>query len=508
MPINIDKQKIIVNKNIIKGAVSTWVEQDLLVPDTKPDVMKIVRVDGNVYITSTEIMNGSIRVSGQIAYYIIYNSSEGEIRGVSTVYPFVKVIEDKNITNVMKARIKPIIKNIIYSLPNERKISIKTEVVFKYNLSEIGEVEILNRIDDCKGLECKLVKDSFFNIMEYKKETFDTREDIIIEEGLPGINEILRVSTDIVNTEYKVSYNKILIKGEIKTNIIYSAISDNKEIYSYETNIPFTGMVEFSNISDSSKFDIQYLIKNFDITLDTSSDNGRMINISAEVMADVMMYEEKEIEYIEDFYSKEDNLEYDTNNVAIVKNKETIQKTINLKDNIGVVPDGARLLDYTVDISNLATKISGSNVYINGNIKINLMYELQDSRKVESKTFDMLVDTTIELSKDIDEKYVNVNLELIRGIVRLNGNSLEADVEMVAKIDVENVETINQVGNIKEEKMDTSMFDSMNIYIVKKGDNLWNIAKKYKTSVAKIANINDLSDENKLDVGQKILVIR
>ncbi len=508
MPINIDKQKIIVNKNIIKGAVSTWIEQDLLVPDTKPDVMKIIRVDGNVYITSTEVMNGSIRVSGQIAYYIIYTSEEGEVRGINTIYPFVKVIEDKNITNVMRIRIKPVVKNIIYSVPNERKIAIKTEVLFKYKLSEIGEVEILNRIDDCKGLECKKVKDSFFNIIEYKKETFDTREDIMIPEGLPAIYEILRVSTDIVNAEYKVSYNKILIKGEIKTTIIYTAINDNKEIYSYETNIPFTGMVEFSNISDSSKFDIQYLLKNFDVTLDTSSENPRMINISAEVIADVMMYEEKELEYIEDFYSMEDNLEYDKNNVSIIKNKEKIEKNISLKDNIGVVPDGARLLDYTVDISNLTTKISGSNVYINGNIKINLMYEVQDNRKVESKTFDMLVDTVVELPKDVDEKYVNVNLELIRGIVRLNGNSLEADIEMVANIDVDNVENINQIGNIKEEKIDTSMFDSMNIYIVKKGDNLWDIAKKYKTSVAKIANINDLSNENKLDVGQKILIIR
>ena len=330
----------------------------------------------------------------------------------------------------------------------------------------------------------------------------------MIPEGLPGIYEILRVSTDIVNTEYKVSYNKILIKGEIKTTIIYTSINDNKDIYSYETNIPFTGMVEFSNISDSSKFDIQYLLKNFDVSLDTSSDNPRMINISAEVIADVIMYEEKELEYIEDFYSIEDNLEYDKNTVSIIKNKEKIEKNISLKDNIGVVPDGARLLDYTVDISNLTTKISGSNVYINGNIKINLMYEVQDSRKVESKTFDMLVDTVVELPKDIDEKYVNVNLELVRGIVRLNGNSLEADIEMIAKIDVDNVENINQIGNIKEEKIDTSMFDSMNIYIVKKGDTLWNIAKKYKTSVAKIANINELSNENNLDVGQKILIIR
>ena len=32
----------------------------------------------------------------------------------------------------------------------------------------------------------------------------------------------------------------------------------------------------------------------------------------------------------------------------------------------------------------------------------------------------------------------------------------------------------------------------MYMYIVKKGDTLWDIAKKYKTTVSKIANINNI----------------
>lgn len=508
MPININKQKISVNKNTIKGVSSAWIEQDLLVPDTKPDVMKIIKVDNNVYIDSKEIMEASIRVTGKISYYIIYLSVDGQVRGINMSYPFVKIIEDKEINKDMKVRIIPNIKNIIYSLPNERKISVKTEVIFKYKLSEIGDVEILSKIEDCKFLECKMAKDSFFNVMEHKKDVFEVREDIILPEGLPGANEILRVSNNIINTEYKVSYNKILVKGEIKANIVYTSNTDNSEIYTYETNIPFTGMIEFSNISDDSKFDIQYSLRNFEVNLDTSNDTGRMINVYADVDIDSILYEEKEIDYIEDFYSMEENLEYDVNSVNIIKNKDKFSKIISLKENVGVVPEMSRLLDYTIDISNLVNKISGTNIYINGNVKINIMYEVAEGRKIESKTYDLLVDEIIEISKDIDDKYINVNIEVLKGIVRINSSDVEANIELLININVDNVEKINQINSIKEEKVDLNMFDSMNIYIVKKGDNLWDIAKKYKTSVAKIANINELSDENKLDVGQKILIIR
>ena len=54
----------------------------------------------------------------------------------------------------------------------------------------------------------------------------------------------------------------------------------------------------------------------------------------------------------------------------------------------------------------------------------------------------------------------------------------------------------------------TANMANAQIHTVKKGDTLWSIAKKYKTTVDKIANVNNIVDENKIDIGQKILIIR
>ena len=45
-------------------------------------------------------------------------------------------------------------------------------------------------------------------------------------------------------------------------------------------------------------------------------------------------------------------------------------------------------------------------------------------------------------------------------------------------------------------------------YIVKENDDLWNIAKKYKTSIENIQKINEELRDDNLSVGQKILIIR
>ena len=44
------------------------------------------------------------------------------------------------------------------------------------------------------------------------------------------------------------------------------------------------------------------------------------------------------------------------------------------------------------------------------------------------------------------------------------------------------------------------------VYIVKKGDTLSDIAKKYGTTVAKLKKANDIKDVNKIYVGQKIII--
>lgn len=48
--------------------------------------------------------------------------------------------------------------------------------------------------------------------------------------------------------------------------------------------------------------------------------------------------------------------------------------------------------------------------------------------------------------------------------------------------------------------------DTSNIYVVKKGDNLYKIAKKYGTSVDKLAALNNIKNKNLIFVGQKLKI--
>ena len=61
------------------------------------------------------------------------------------------------------------------------------------------------------------------------------------------------------------------------------------------------------------------------------------------------------------------------------------------------------------------------------------------------------------------------------------------------------------------DKLDVSDINDENIYsivvyFVKPGDTLWNIAKKFKSTIKAILSINGIEDENKINIGQQLFI--
>lgn len=505
MAIKLDKQTMSLNKVVARNTQVTWVEQDILVPDSKPDVMKVVQVEAVPFITNTELVDGSIRLIGEITYYIIYKTMDGDkTRGISMTYPYTQNINVPEAKQNMLVRVTPSVRNIIYSLPNERKISIKSELVFKYVIGEKGNIELIQAVKEGEDIEAKTSQDVFYNVIDTRQEIIDAKEDIVLDDTIPKIGEILRVSSNISNTDYKVSYNKILVKGDINIEMLYLEAGDNNNVFTYKTKIPFTGMIEFSNIAETSRFDIKYSLRNLEIVLGENN----MITISAEVFADAIMFEEKTVNYVTDFYSTNSNLKYDKSEVAVIKNKEVITKQVVLKDNIGTTEDKNKIVSYTVDTNHLTTKVTGSTLYVDGPLKFNVTFLNSDTGIIDAKSYDMLLNTTVALNKDVEDKNVDVGIMVTNKNVVVQNGTVEANVTLDIIAEIENIDKITIIGEVEEQELNGEEFESMYMYVVKKGDTLWDIAKKYKTTVDKIANTNNITDENKIDIGQKILIIR
>ena len=69
------------------------------------------------------------------------------------------------------------------------------------------------------------------------------------------------------------------------------------------------------------------------------------------------------------------------------------------------------------------------------------------------------------------------------------------------------VELISQVTVSELDSGKMSSLPGMVVYVVKDGDNLWNIGKKYYVPVDSLREMNSL-DSDELKAGQKLLIVK
>ena len=513
MQIKTERKKINLNKCCINEKISEWIEQDIIVPDTKPDALKILHVNVTPYVSDVETMEDRIKVIGKLNYFVIYRVDDDKFnaRGLFVSYPFTKNLEIKGINKDMCINVIPKTQNIIFALPNERKISIKSEICFNVKAKSMKNIELITAFNPDDMVECKITKSNFNNIMQHKKNVISSKDDVMLPKGADDFFEILDLNTRIINTEFKQSYNKIMVKGDIEVSMLYLSEDELKKVKKTKFLVPFSAMIELDNIKDKSKFEIEYNIQNFELKPKSDIETVKTMSADYRIDADVTMYEEEETEYVDDFYSQSRELKYEKERVDVVKKEFTINKNIEVREMLSnILPENTNVIDYTVDINSVTPTINSNNgIRVEGNAKVSIITQTIETNSLDTKQVDVLVNADVELDNVSSDAKISVDISNNGINLIQNGRDIELDMNIMVKSKIENIAHINIINNIDSSNLDLSDIDSMNIYIVKPGDTLWNIAKKYKTSVEKILKTNeDILDPNNINVGQKIFVIR
>ncbi|MDD3303901.1 MAG: DUF3794 domain-containing protein [Clostridia bacterium] len=511
MLVNMQKKSLSLNKCSMNENISDWIEQDIIVPDSKPDAVKIVNVIVTPYITDCEVMDGKVKVIGNLNYFVIYRVNDGNYanRGLFMSYPYSEILTVENAKSGMNMMVEPRCRNVIFSLPNERKIAIKSEIMFKMRVREVVDVDVIKNFDCDMPIECKMCNKTFNNIMQNKSSVIASREDVMLPKEAEDFFEILKVETKIKNTEFKESYNKIMVKGDIEVKIIYLAENAAEDVKRVITLVPFSAMVELGNISDKSKFDIKYMMQDFNIKLNPDITTTKTLSVQFQINVDVTMYEEDEVEYVEDFYCQNRELTYEEEAVEAVSKTVTFDNHIDIKETItNILPANANLLDYSLDTSYITPKIVNNMVELEGNAKVSLLLQDRETMELENKVIDVLINQKYDVDgiSEISNAYVEITGDTIE--VTQNGTDIEVKITLQIYTNIEDMTNLSSINGIEDNILDISDLDSINIYVVKAGDTLWNIAKKYKTSIDKLVKTNDIQNPNSISVGQKILIIR
>lgn len=130
MSFELVRESIRVNQVIGEDLTQTVIENDIIVPDVKPDVSHILLLDGDIFSYNTEVSQDKVAVNGTIQYKILYVSDDEErsVKSINTSSNFYCALDIPNTRSGMGSRVKCEIEHIDYEILNGRKINVKSIV--------------------------------------------------------------------------------------------------------------------------------------------------------------------------------------------------------------------------------------------------------------------------------------------------------------------------------------------------------------------------------------------
>lgn len=227
-----ETESINLNQIINHMEESFFTEDNIIIPDVKPDILSTVNSSGNVYIYKKEIMNGKLKIDGGVLVNIMYLSDDSQsngIRGLNTVVDFSKSIELGNIPDGCDCKCRVMLKNIECKILNGRKINVKVNLDSKINVFSDNELNIIK--DSLDLSRAQMISNSLkINCLKGKGETISIAKDTISVDS--EIADILDTNISVRNKDFKISYNKVLSKADVVVEIMYLTVDGRIDVSS------------------------------------------------------------------------------------------------------------------------------------------------------------------------------------------------------------------------------------------------------------------------------------
>ncbi len=512
----------LVKKNIhmdfVKASATSQLvlEEDMNLPDTKPDMDCICLERGTVWVDEVKPYADFCLVRGRLVFQVLYHSEE-EKKSLATIegkISFEEKIHMPGLTATDTVKAEGSVEDLTVGIINSRKLSIQSVLCLKACAEELYDEEVPIGMHGEEKVEYRRSPMEIAQIAICKNDVFRIKEEMSLPSNYPNVFEILWSSLVLDDVEMRPLDEKLSIQGELHVLLIYE--SDENTIRSLENTIPFSGNIECHGCREGMIPDISYGIGQQELSIRPDHDGEeRVVCLETTLELKMKLYEESKVELITDVYGVKNEVTTTDKEVTLphlltkTTGKQKITEHVRVGDKNSSIlqllhSEGRVLLDKVL--------VKENRVEVMGSIPIQILYISGDDRKpYDALQAPLPYRYEIEVPglKEQDAVDVQAVLEQLQ-VTILDGEEVDVKAVPAFHVTVFRRENLNLVSEIQTAPPDTKKLGSlpgMAIYTVKPGDNLWNIGRKYYISVDRIKKMNDLASDM-IYPGQKLLIVK
>lgn len=509
MALELIKENMVVEQIVGENRFQALVSHDIVIGDFKPDVEKVLSVSAYNNIIRHEIVQGKAVIEGILNCSILYTGDTDKlIECVDTQIPYTQYVDIKGAENKMTCEVSDYIEGIDASIVSGRKISLNVLIDLNIRVIEKKSIDV---IADISGLpDIQLLKKEIKVNSTVGQGTSQeiVREELELPQNKLDIAELLKTEVNVVLENTVVKSGKVTAEGYVSLTIMYytgeSVHPLEKAIY----ELPFVQVTDVPGAEEGMSCDVRFYIEDTSFKV-VEDENGKNRIISAEVLLKCVAKVRREdtMEVIIDAYStvRATQLSKSTYRYRELVGEEETQ--VEVKEVINLSEPATNIYDVNVRPVVVDYNVYDEKVVCSGVLQVSIIYMTSggntvvtgDIQEVPFNAIAEIPNASPDIVVDVEATRNKFTYEL-KSPRQLDLKALlNVRIDAFANRDIELLTAMDELDIPQPERA------SITVYMVQKDDDLWNIAKRYRTSKEDILKANGLQEEE-LKPGLKLLI--
>lgn len=512
-------KKELVQIEAIKGTAFTQVtfDETYNLPDYLPDFFSVILSRGDVRLDESKAGPGYILVRGAMKFKVLYRTGQNDwkISSLEGEFPFQEtlILEEADEFDMPQAEI--VLEDLTVQMMNSRKLNIRALMEIRASARERKDLEVPVGLEAAGSVEILTQEERFLELRYRGKERCHIREEVKVPSNKPNIRQILWQQAQIFGMDTRVAEGRLAVQGEIQIFVVYLGEEEGR-LQWFETKVPYQYNFQ---IPEADMDVIPYIIakpQEVRCTVGPDADGeDRLILVEADLPADVWLYRERKADQLADLYALDRNLILERNPVWAARLHMKNESKCRVNDSLRIQDTDSDILQICAgfgDVELDRQEIVENGISVEGTVRVQVLYLTNsDSAPVGAMEGMLPFQYVVEIPDITPDCRVELQstLELLSFLMK---SSKELEVQAVVNIQVlvTSLRESELITNVREEDLKIEELNNqpgmVGLTITSK-DNLWNIAKRYHTTVEAIRKTNHLEDKPVAD-GTKILLMK
>ena len=488
---------------VLDTTVTREVTAESIVPDACPDIFQILYTEASVRLCGKNCSEEALTVSAIICASVFYRAEENapSIFRMEVSVPFECRMEREGLTPECRIMADLSLISADARALNPRKVLLRAEAAVRLLAAKPAETQFLSGVNggEDAGIQQKLSQVRCLCTVSVEERELTLTDTVHLPDGDA---ELLHVRAQPVCTESRIIGGKLICKGTVDWQVLCRGQSGAEES---RFELPFSAVMEVEAAGEDCMITLFPVITNLSCT---TGDGNSALTIELTLLVQALVQEERTVQLVCDLYGLgcEVNVEAETLSLQCLEDFRALP--VSLRELSESQEPVRRVVSCCASVGPTASAEEGGQFALSAPVTMTaLCVGETDTSFAVSGTFSAVVHLDRPAASMVNcicrvtgEPYA---------VPTVGGVEFRLPLSFSAMVVTEQKRAVIGSAQLSDRPSQSSDAPCPSLVLrpLCRGEQLWDIAKAYRTTVEELVRVNELPDEDAV-AGRLLLIPR